>query len=259
MAIVKWGICLTTRDVEDCDGNIRTVQGLPVFIENIVNTKDCEQSVWDWEVTCISDDGWLTIVSWLVVYDMRDPQNPAETIYFNWVDVTATYEKVPCDKNIDNEEVDICRIVTAAGAWWAVWDKITITRIFETTSPTEPLYLYSFLTNATSWLNLTWVVTEIDVLDNTRECDTVVCSSWVASGYADDLSWVIPFNSIWITKPVCCEVTIVTSAWTFVIPKGKHWIDLNNFKCLVDLVSVSTMWVGWADCSADIHIMLQSY
>jgi hypothetical protein len=69
---------------------------------------DSCKPVWDWEITCVSDDGGVTKVSAVVVYDMRDPQNPAETIYLNGVDVTGSFVKVVCDTPLDRELVEKC-------------------------------------------------------------------------------------------------------------------------------------------------------
>lgn len=82
-----------------------------------------------------------------------------------------------------------------------------------------------------------------------------VCDSEVASWYADDISRAIPFNAIGVTKPdTCCEVIITTTAWNITIPAWRQWIDMDNFKCLVEITWV----VGTCDLS-NTHIMLQRY
>lgn len=85
------------------------------------------------------------------------------------------------------------------------------------------------------------------------------CDPAIVDLTADDLSWVISFNSMWVSKPECCEATIVTSAWTFTLPKWKHGIDLWNFSCPVDLISVTSDDWQWGNCNDKIHIILQRH
>jgi len=61
----------------------------------------------DPELSCISNDGGTTIVTGVVVYDIS-VNPPTETIYFNGTDVTGTYVKVPCEKNLDFETKETC-------------------------------------------------------------------------------------------------------------------------------------------------------
>lgn len=61
----------------------------------------------DPELACISNDGGTTIVTGVVVYDIS-VNPPTETIYLNGTDVTGTYVKVPCEKNLDFETKETC-------------------------------------------------------------------------------------------------------------------------------------------------------
>ena len=62
---------------------------------------------WDWESVCLSNDGGLTKVPGVAVYDMADPQNPVATLYIGSTDVTGTHTIVSCE-NADVEQVDDC-------------------------------------------------------------------------------------------------------------------------------------------------------
>jgi len=61
----------------------------------------------DPEIACISNDGGLTRVSGIVVYD-TSTMPPSETIYLGGVNVTATYSKVPCESGQDYEQRETC-------------------------------------------------------------------------------------------------------------------------------------------------------
>ena len=66
-------------------------------------------SIKDVELTCISNDGGITNVTGVIIYD-TSLVPPSETIYLNGIDVTGAYVKVSCDNPIkyDYEIKDIC-------------------------------------------------------------------------------------------------------------------------------------------------------
>lgn len=59
----------------------------------------------DIEISCISNDNGLTIISGVIVYDLTVTP-PTETIYLNGINVTSTYSKVPCTSSTNNNNYD---------------------------------------------------------------------------------------------------------------------------------------------------------
>lgn len=166
---------------------------------------------------------------------------------YSWDPVTQTHiENVmsetdtwrPCDleaPTVDIERVQVCDPVTntlheKVYAYVTVYDN-------EDVDDSTPTTTENLLNDIDLWIPC-W------------------CDPAIVDLTADDLSWAISFNTMGISKPECCEATIVTSAGTFTLPKWKFGIDMWPFGCPIDLVSVTSTDGDGGNCNDQIHIIL---
>ena len=83
--------------------------------------------------------------------------------------------------------------------------------------------------------------------------DCQVCDSLISFATGVDLSTLSASNTFLITKPSCCEITVITSIGTFILRDGVSSYSTTDFNCLV---TVDNITVTSGDClPIDIHII----
>lgn len=74
------------------------------------------------------------------------------------------------------------------------------------------------------------------------ECkDSVTCTPTISSAFGDDLSALLPGNSIAIQKPGCCAIKVTTSAGDFLVRKGMVAYSTTDFNCPVTVTGVEVV------------------
>lgn len=68
-----------------------------------------------------------------------------------------------------------------------------------------------------------------------------VCTPTISSAFADDLSALLPGNSISIQKPSCCAIKVTTSAGNFLVRKGMMAYSTADFNCPVTVTAVDVV------------------
>lgn len=191
----------------------------------------------DWEVVCLSNDGGVTIVTGIAVFDVLNG-TPTTKYYIDNIEVTG-YTIVSCDKPIqyDYEKELVC-VDGLSFTKWYVWDK---------TGDGLP-NLVTIL-----WLDETDAVVAAPdpLLINNVNCK--VCLPTISDAFADDLSTLLPGTSFTITKPDCCKIQIVTSAGTITLREKETYYSTTDFKCPITVTGIT---IVSGTCSlADIHII----
>ena len=185
----------------------------------------------DWEVVCLSNDGGVTIVTGIAVFDVLNG-TPTTKYYIDNIEVTG-YTIVSCETSgKDREILSVC-------VDGKTWTKIIV---FEDGLP------ITFL-----WLDDTDTLTSSPdpLLINNANCK--VCLPTISDAFADDLSTLLPGTSFVITKPDCCKILVTTSAGTFTLREKETYYATTDFKCPITVTGIT---IVSGTCSlADIHII----
>lgn len=191
----------------------KTVQTVP-HPEFVQKVQVCPSPQKDPEVVCISNDGGVTVVSGWEIFDISESGIVTSTLFLNGVDVTSTYQVVPCGakSKFDYEIEKVC----VDGKTW------TKTYVYDPTSTTPTLVSVLWLDEADSP-----VATPDITLINNSNCK-VVSTPTISSAYGDDLTSLLPGNTFEISRTACCKdnVIVVTSIGSFTFPSFKSSISL---------------------------------
>ena len=186
----------------------------------------------DWEVVCLSNDGGVTIVTGIAVFDVLNG-TPTTKYYIDNIEVTG-YTIVSCEASgKDREILSVC-------VDGKTWTKIIV---FEDGSPITFLWLDE--TDAV-------VVAPDPLLINNTNCISA-CLPTISDAFADDLGTLLPGTSFTITKPNCCKIQVVTSAGTITLREKETYYSTTDFKCPITITDIA---IVSGTCSlADIHII----
>lgn len=214
------------------------VQTIP-HSDYVQKVQICQSTDIDPEIVCISNDGGTTIVKGWEVFDVS-VYPPISTIWLNGVDVTGTYQVVPCESNnkYDYESALVC---VDGETWekWYVWDKQG-----------------DMLPNIVSILWIDNIGNIVPAPDNTLinnfNC-LPKCEISISDAYGDDLSTLLAGNSLSITKPACCELLITTTVGQFRVIKGVQNYATAIFECPLNIIDIAVLS---GNCTlSDIHII----
>lgn len=86
-------------------GAITTTAPTGTITDGYCQANSALVKTYDWELTCLTNDGGATVEQGVVAFDMSDPQNPTETLYLNGVDVTGTYTRTDCTQATQDREL----------------------------------------------------------------------------------------------------------------------------------------------------------
>lgn len=166
------------------------------------------------------DPKWnLVITHWYVCVDKST--DPPTTKWFDFANNEldqATYSLTACDIDLESDPKEMCNDGTTFLRWFIKQDGLSTGDFFDTTMDYQP---YT-------------PVGAVSLGACGKECKPAVVSfKW------DDISNKIPFTSMWIKKPSCCELTVVTTAGTFILYDGDTGIDIGPFDCEVELTSIA--------------------
>jgi hypothetical protein len=226
----------------DCNGN-------PIIIANSILTtpapgaiqlvKICPTENRDPEVVCLSNDGGLTIVTGWEVFKIDALGNPTSTVYLGGIDVTGTYQVVPCGVKVkyDYERETIC---VDGKSWTKVY-------VFDPSGATPTLVTIL-------WLNENDSIVSAPLLSliNNVNCISPIIVN-ISDSFGDDLSTLLPSNSFSFTKPECCNVEVVTSIGTFRIIKGIKSYSTDKYDIPFTINSINILS---GNCSlSSIHII----
>lgn len=75
----------------------------------------------------------------------------------------------------------------------------------------------------------------------TRGSCVAACNPTISSAFGDDLSALLPGNSIAIQKPSCCAIKVTTSAGDFLVRKGMVAYSTTDFNCPVTVTAVEVV------------------
>lgn len=192
----------------------KLVQNIP-HPDYVQKVQICTTSInKDPEVVCISNDGGITVVSGWEVFDISETGVVSSTLYLNGVDVTGSYQVVPCGTKVkyDYEIEKIC----VDGATW------TKTYVYDPSSDVPTLIFVLWLDENDSPQSA-----PDPLLINNTNCGKITTLS-ISSAYGDDLSTLLPGNTFEISRTSCCkeDITVVTSIGTFLFPSFKSSISL---------------------------------
>jgi len=227
-----------------CDNSIISqrvtsiVQTVP-HSEYVQKVQICQSNHIDPEIVCISNDGGTTIVKGWEVFDIN-VYPPTSTIWLNGVNVTGTYQVVPCESNnrYDYELVSVC---VNGETWekWYVWDK---------QGDASPNII------STLWIDNTGNI--VSAPDNTLINNTNClpkCQISISDAFANDLSSLLVGHSLSITKPACCELLITTTVGQFRLIKGVQSYTTAIFECPLNITDINILS---GNCTlSDIHII----
>lgn len=87
------------------DGAITTTAPTGTITDGYCQANSALVKTYDWELTCLTNDGGATVEQGVVAFDMSDPQDPTETLYLNGVDVTGTYTRTDCTQATQDREL----------------------------------------------------------------------------------------------------------------------------------------------------------
>jgi hypothetical protein len=176
----------------------------------------------DWEVVCLSNDGGVTIVTGIAVFDVLNG-TPTTKYYIDNIEVTG-YTIVSCETSgKDREILSVC-------VDGKTWTKIIV---FEDGLP------ITFL-----WLDDTDTVvpTPDPLLINNSNCNTVeTCLPSISEAYGNDLSTLLPSHNFSIQKPDCCVVKVTTNVGVFSVQKGVGFYNTSDFKCPISITGVEIL------------------
>jgi hypothetical protein len=213
----------------DCDGNSLQLSGVQTIPHPsaVQLVKICPSANRDPEVVCISNDGGVTVVSGWEVFNISETGVVTSTLYLNGVDVSATYQVVPCGikAKYDYEIEKVC----VDGRQW------TKTYVYDPSSVNPTLV--SIL-----WLDHTDTPTTAPdiALINNANC-IPACIPVISEAYGIDISTLQPSHNFSIQKPDCCVVRVTTSAGTFTVQKGVGFYNTSDFYCLITITAVEIL------------------
>jgi hypothetical protein len=166
----------------------------------------------DWEVVCLSNDGGVTIVTGIAVFDVLNG-TPTTKYYIDNIEVTG-YTIVSCETSgKDREILSVC----VDGKTWTV----TVLWLDETD---------------------TVVPTPDPLLINNSNCNTVeTCLPSISEAYGNDLSTLLPSHNFSIQKPDCCVVKVTTNVGVFSVQKGVGFYNTSDFKCPISITGVEIL------------------
>jgi len=218
---------------------------------------------YDYELVCLSDDGWLTSTPWVASYDNSDPQVPVATYWLNNVDVTATHSVVSCDK-LDNELIELCRTVTIAWTGYSVDDEVVIYKVYDTTK-VPSILLTEIIVNKTTGADITAWVTSAQIVTDSMPCAgnkdyekisvcRTVTTAWVWGALKDNIE-IVKFYDVSVSPAVLSDTIILnkTSVVDITLTTTTADVIANSEPCATNAWVIAewfqevdaTIAVGW--------------
>ena len=162
MSVNEVKICPPIVDIELCDWSIEQKKAIPVKLEWFVYTRPCPWlSALDPEIVCLSNDGWVTSIKAIAVFD-TSVVPPTTTFYDFNGNVLSWYTVVKCD----SVEYDIEKWADFCLAWQL------ITRYDIVNSETK-------LIESSYWVDALWVPQAAPIIWDlsARPCEQL-CNIW---------------------------------------------------------------------------------
>ena len=233
-----------TLDGQDCDGEALPATGMPGEIMQAVQPPGqvykvqlCDTAK-DYEKTILCDTVTGHKVS--VITDFTDPLAP-EVTYWDinlgaaWTGDVADLEACP-DTDLESDAIEMCDEGVTFLRWIVKANGEPTGESFDTDLTGAPYEV------ADEALVLVGVC--------------VACNPTISSAFADDLSALLPGNTISVQKSDCCSLRVQTSAGDFLIAKRAVAFSTSTFNCPVTVTGV-VVESGACDL-ADVIVTTQS-
>ena len=217
---------------EDCDGAPVSVSGNAGELTAVVqapgtvfkvqlcdNSKDIEKAVLCDSVT----DHKVAVIS-----DLSDPANPIVTYWditvgAPWTGDVADLQACP-DTDTESDPIEMCDSGVEFIRWVVKKDGKPTGVTYDTDLAIQP-----------------YVVTDEATVTQGKCVAESVCNPTISSAFGDDLSTLLPGNSIAIQKPGCCAIKVTTSAGDFLVRKGMVAYSTTDFNCPVTVTAVEVV------------------